>query len=67
VAASNLVGLVIDSVLFLQIAFGSLDFIEGAPHREDLGDHLRRVGAAPEPWRTTPGGQPHSSAAGRFG
>ena len=29
VAASNLVGLVIDSVLFLQIAFGSLDFIEG--------------------------------------
>ena len=29
VAASNLVGLVIDSILFLQIAFGSLDFIEG--------------------------------------
>ena len=29
VAASNLVGLVIDSVLFLQIAFGILDFIEG--------------------------------------
>jgi putative transposase len=29
VAASNLVGLVIDSVLFLQVAFGSLDFIEG--------------------------------------
>jgi queuosine precursor transporter len=29
VAASNLVGLVIDSVLFLQIAFGSLDFIQG--------------------------------------
>ena len=29
VAASNLVGLVIDSVLFLQIAFGSLDFING--------------------------------------
>jgi hypothetical protein len=29
VAASNLVGLLIDSVLFLQIAFGSLDFIEG--------------------------------------
>jgi queuosine precursor transporter len=29
VALSNLVGLVIDSMLFLQIAFGSLDFIEG--------------------------------------
>lgn len=27
--ASNVVGLVIDSILFLQIAFGSLDFIEG--------------------------------------
>ena len=29
VFASNVVGLVIDSILFLQIAFGSLDFIEG--------------------------------------
>jgi uncharacterized PurR-regulated membrane protein YhhQ (DUF165 family) len=29
VAASNLVGLVIDSALLLQIAFGSLDFING--------------------------------------
>jgi queuosine precursor transporter len=29
VAASNQVRLVIDSVLFLQIAFGSLDFIQG--------------------------------------
>jgi uncharacterized PurR-regulated membrane protein YhhQ (DUF165 family) len=28
VFASNAVGLVIDSILFLQIAFGSLDFIE---------------------------------------
>jgi queuosine precursor transporter len=29
VAASNLVGLIIDSILFLQIAFGSLDFLDG--------------------------------------
>lgn len=29
VAASNAVGLVIDSALFLHLAFGSLDFIEG--------------------------------------
>lgn len=29
VFASNVVGLVIDSILFLWIAFGSLDFIEG--------------------------------------
>jgi queuosine precursor transporter len=29
VFASNVVGLVIDSILFLQIALGSLDFIEG--------------------------------------
>jgi uncharacterized PurR-regulated membrane protein YhhQ (DUF165 family) len=29
VAASNVVGLVIDSALFLWIAFGSIDFIEG--------------------------------------
>jgi uncharacterized PurR-regulated membrane protein YhhQ (DUF165 family) len=29
VFVSNVVGLVIDSILFLQIAFGSLDFIEG--------------------------------------
>lgn len=29
VFASNVVGLEIDSILFLQIAFGSLDFIEG--------------------------------------
>ena len=29
VAASNVGGLIIDSVLFLQIAFGSLDFIQG--------------------------------------
>jgi uncharacterized PurR-regulated membrane protein YhhQ (DUF165 family) len=29
VAASNVVGLIVDSALFLYIAFGSLDFIEG--------------------------------------
>lgn len=29
VALSNLVGLVVDSALFLRLAFGSLDFIEG--------------------------------------
>jgi uncharacterized PurR-regulated membrane protein YhhQ (DUF165 family) len=29
VGASNLVGLVVDSVLFLWIAFGSLDFLRG--------------------------------------
>ncbi|MBT3535585.1 MAG: VUT family protein, partial [Rhodospirillaceae bacterium] len=29
VVASGLVGLVIDSVLFLQLAFGSLDFLSG--------------------------------------
>jgi uncharacterized PurR-regulated membrane protein YhhQ (DUF165 family) len=29
VFASNVIGLVIDSILFLWIAFGSLEFIEG--------------------------------------
>jgi uncharacterized PurR-regulated membrane protein YhhQ (DUF165 family) len=29
VVASGLVGLVIDSLLFLQLAFGSLDFLSG--------------------------------------
>jgi queuosine precursor transporter len=29
VAASNVVGLIVDSILFLQLAFGSLDFLNG--------------------------------------
>ena len=53
VVASSLVGLVVDSIIFLWLAFGSLDFLRGPDRRQGLDgaavDSLRALPAPPRP------------------
>ena len=51
VVASSMVGLVVDSLVFLWLAFGSLDFLLGPDYRQDLdgaaGDPAGRLSSPP--------------------